>query len=40
MYFAKLDDQKYFQKNPDTFKCGHKQWFSWNDIEKVNLDDQ
>jgi peptide methionine sulfoxide reductase MsrA len=28
MYFAKMDDQKYFQKHKN-WACRHKKWFEW-----------
>ena len=30
-YFAKLDHQSYFKKNPGA-TCGHRQWFKWEDL--------
>jgi methionine-S-sulfoxide reductase len=34
LYFAKLDEQKHFQKNKD-FKGYHTEMFKWSDVEKV-----
>ena len=30
MYFASMDDQRYFEKHPEE-KCDSKVWFEWPD---------